>query len=204
MKTIIHRGITSIKGEENSYIAIKKALRDKNSYGVEFDVRLTKDKKIVLSHNSLVKTKIIEKTEYLEIIKEKYLDTLNKILTIDTDKIILIDIKVNGNYKNFGNLLLKELEGRQKNIYLASFNKQIINYLKKKKKFKVGLISFYPIKNKNVFNVINYHFLNKKKIKKMGKKEIFLWTIDNKQELMKITNEYQEFSNVYAIIDKSK
>ena len=54
MKYIIHRGITSKKNSDNSYMAIKRALFDKESIGVEFDIRLTKDKKIVLSHNSLI------------------------------------------------------------------------------------------------------------------------------------------------------
>ena len=50
MKYIIHRGITSKKNSDNSYMAIKKAIFDKESIGVEFDIRLTKDNKIVLSH----------------------------------------------------------------------------------------------------------------------------------------------------------
>ena len=43
MKNIIHRGITSKNIKENSYLAIKKAIKDKESIGVEFDIRLTKD-----------------------------------------------------------------------------------------------------------------------------------------------------------------
>ena len=50
MKNIIHRGITSKNIKENSYLAIKKAIKDKESIGVEFDIRLTKDKKIVLKY----------------------------------------------------------------------------------------------------------------------------------------------------------
>ena len=60
MKNIIHRGITSKNIKENSYLAIKKAIKDKESIGVEFDIRLTKDKKIVLSHNSLINLNVIE------------------------------------------------------------------------------------------------------------------------------------------------
>ena len=47
MKYIIHRGITSNRFKENSYTAIKRALIDKSSLGVEFDIRLAKDDKIV-------------------------------------------------------------------------------------------------------------------------------------------------------------
>ena len=35
MKNIIHRGITSKNIKENSYLAIKKAIKDKESIGVE-------------------------------------------------------------------------------------------------------------------------------------------------------------------------
>ena len=86
MKYIIHRGITSKKNSDNSYMAIKRALFDKESIGVEFDIRLTKDKKIVLSHDSVLGINYIENMNYKDIIKHKYLTTLDKILDIDTDK----------------------------------------------------------------------------------------------------------------------
>ena len=92
MKNIIHRVITSKNIKENSYLAIKKAIKNKESIGVEFDIRLTKDKKIVLSHNSLINLNVIEETNYSELIKNNYLTTLDKILDIDTNKIFLIDI----------------------------------------------------------------------------------------------------------------
>ena len=126
MKYIIHRGITSKNIKENSYLAIKKAIKDKESIGVEFDIRLTKDKKIVLSHNSLINLNVIEETNYSELIKNNYLTTLDKILDIDTNKIFLIDIKTNNNYKVFGDILMNTLNKYNKNIYVASFNKNII------------------------------------------------------------------------------
>ena len=140
MKYIIHRGITSKKNSDNSYMAIKRALFDKESIGVEFDIRLTKDKKIVLSHDSVLGINYIENMNYTDIIKHKYLTTLDKILDIDTDKILLIDIKVNNNYKLLGDILLDILKNTDKNIYLMSFNKKIIKYLNKKTKYKKGII----------------------------------------------------------------
>ena len=79
MKNIIHRGITSKNIKENSYLAIKKAIKDKESIGVEFDIRLTKDHKIVLSHNSLINLNVIEETNYSDLIKNNYLNLLNQI-----------------------------------------------------------------------------------------------------------------------------
>ena len=118
MKYIIHRGITSKNIKENSYLAIKKAIKDKESIGVEFDIRLTKDKKIVLSHNSLINLNVIEETNYSELIKNNYLTTLDKILDIDTNKIFLIDIKTNNNYKVFGDILMNTINKYNKNIYI--------------------------------------------------------------------------------------
>lgn len=80
MKYVIHRGITNKYIKENSYCAIKRALMDVNSSGVEFDIRLTKDNVIVLSHDSID----IESSNYSDIIKKKYLSTLDVILGINT------------------------------------------------------------------------------------------------------------------------
>ena len=117
MKYIIHRGLTSNKNKENSYIAIRNAILDKNSSGVEFDIRLTKDNKIVLSHDSIIGINYIENMDYIDIIKYKYLTTLDRVLSTNTDKILLIDIKVNNNYKLFGNILLKKINNSNINIY---------------------------------------------------------------------------------------
>ena len=72
MKNIIHRGITSKNIKENSYLAIKKAIKDKESIGVEFDIRLTKDKKIVLSHNSLINLNVIEEANAYQLLLHKF------------------------------------------------------------------------------------------------------------------------------------
>ena len=201
MKYIIHRGITSHYIKENSYIAIKKALQDKNTLGVEFDIRLTKDNIIVLSHDS----HNIENTNYLDIIKEKYLTTLDKILDINTNKILLIDIKTKNNYKKFGNILLEYIKNTNKNIYLASFDKKIIKYLNKKTKYKKGIITLkYHQNNNKYFIVTNYKNISNKKIKKIKNKEIFLWTIKNNNDLEKAKNKFKNINNYYLIINKKE
>ncbi len=204
MKYIIHRGITSNRFKENSYTAIKRALIDKSSLGVEFDIRLTKDDKIVLSHDNIINFNYIENMNYNDIIKNKYLTTLDKVLTINTDKILLIDIKVNNNYKKFGNLLLKELDKYERNIYLASFNKKVIKYLRKKTKYKKGIITLNYKKNNNDFVVINYNTISSKKINDIKNKEIFIWTIHNDKDLEKVKNKFSNIDNFYTIIDKEE
>lgn len=204
MKYIIHRGITSNRFKENSYTAIKRALIDKSSLGVEFDIRLAKDDKIVLSHDNIINFNYIENMNYNDIIKNKYLTTLDKVLTINTDKILLIDIKVNNNYKKFGNLLLKELDKYERNIYLASFNKKVIKYLGKKTKYKKGIITLNYKKNNNDFVVINYNTISSKKINDIKNKEIFIWTIHNDNDLEKVKNKFSNIDNFYLIIDKEE
>ena len=204
MKYIIHRGITSNRFKENSYIAIKRALIDKSSLGVEFDIRLAKDDKIVLSHDNIINFNYIENMNYNDIIKNKYLTTLDKVLTINTDKILLIDIKVNNNYKKFGNLLLKELDKYERNIYLASFNKKVIKYLRKKTKYKKGIITLNYKKNNNDFVVINYNTISSKKINDIKNKEIFIWTIHNDKDLEKVKNKFSNIDDFYLIIDKEE
>lgn len=204
MKYIIHRGITSNRFKENSYTAIKRALIDRSSLGVEFDIRLTKDDKIVLSHDDIINFNYIENMNYNDIIKNKYLTTLDKVLNINTDKILLIDIKVNNNYKKFGNLLLKELDKYERNIYLASFNKKVIKYLRKKTKYKKGIITLNYKKNNNDFVVINYNTISSKKINDIKNKEIFIWTIHNNNDLEKVKNKFSNIDNFYLIIDKEE
>ena len=197
MKYIIHRGITNNYIKENSYCAIKRALNDINSSGVEFDIRLTKDNKIVLSHDSIN----IENSNYSDIIKKKYLNTLDNILNINTSKILLIDIKVRNNYKRFAKEIIKYLSTtKNKNIYLASFNKKIIRYLKKKTNYKLGYITFKNAKNNNHFEVINFITLSKDNINKYPTKEIFLWTIHNKKEEKIVLDKFSN-TNYYIIKD---
>ena len=185
MKNIIHRGITSKNIKENSYLAIKKAIKDKESIGVEFDIRLTKDKKIVLSHNSLINLNVIEETNYSELIKNNYLTTLDKILDIDTNKIFLIDIKTNNNYKVFGDILMNT-----------------INYIKSK--YKKGIITLLYRRNNYNFIITNYKLISNNKIKKIKDKEIFLWTIHNNNELEEIKNKFSNIDDYYIIKDKKE
>lgn len=197
MKYVIHRGITNKYIKENSYCAIKRALMDVNSSGVEFDIRLTKDNVIVLSHDSID----IESSNYSDIIKKKYLSTLDVILGINTKKILLIDIKVRNNYKRFAKRIIKYLDNiNNKNIYLASFNKKIIKYLKQKTNYKLGYITFKNTKNNNYFEVINFITLSKNNINKYPNKEIFLWTIHNKREEKLVLDKFSN-TNYYLIKD---
>ena len=51
MKIIAHRGLYDKVVAENTYLAISRALNNNSLVGVEIDVRLTKDNKIVVIHD---------------------------------------------------------------------------------------------------------------------------------------------------------
>lgn len=203
MKYIIHRGITSKIIKENSYTAIKKAIFDNETMGVEFDVRLTKDNVIVLSHNSILGTSYIENMNYKDILKRKYLTTLDMVLNINTNKILLIDIKVNNNYKLFGDVLSDSLKDINKNIYLVSLDRKIIKYLKKKVKYKVGIISFYYKNNNYPISVLNYKTISNKSIKRIKDKLIFLWTIASDRDIPDVEKKFENFDDYFLIINKN-
>ncbi len=50
MKLIAHRGI----GKENTLESFKNAIKDKSVFGFELDIRYSKDKEIVVIHDSFI------------------------------------------------------------------------------------------------------------------------------------------------------
>lgn len=203
MRYIIHRGITSNNIKENTYLSIRNALYDKEALGVEFDIRLTKDKKIVLSHDSMINLNYIENMNYRDVIKYKNITVLDKVLDINSNKIFLIDIKTNNNYQEFSKILIKYLSNyKNKNIYLASFDRKIINILKKNLSNKMGYISFIYKKNNNKIELINYKMISNKRINRIKNKELFLWTIHTTIEEKEIINKFSNINKYYIIKDK--
>lgn len=196
MKIIAHRANNNHKYKENTIEGIIDSLNKDYIDGVEFDIRLTKDKYFVLYHNATYKDNLI-KNKYLKDLK---LDELNNVLkNIKSNKIILIDIKCEeGNYKEMSDYLIKVLKKYKKlNIYLCSFNYEMCLYLKEKTKYKVGLlISNLINKNKNIkpFDFISINY----KIYKDINKDTFVWTINKKELFKKFLNK-----KVYIITDKA-
>lgn len=207
-KIIAHRGKTNKKVKENTYLAIINALNDYNIDGVEFDIRLTLDNKIVLSHDSnIIRTSNgIGKIENMSLKNlQKYnfgsknfyqtIPTLDKILNIKTNKILLIEVKVNNNIKKFSKVLISLLKDYNlDNIYITSFNKKFLKTLKKTN-INIGpLIINNNIKNKRFnFYVLNYLTFKDKTIKKLKlkNKKIFIWSLIDKN--------IDEYDDLYLI-----
>ena len=124
-------------------------------------------------------------------------------MNINTNKILLIDIKVNNNYKLFGDVLSDSLKDINKNIYLVSFDRKIIKYLKKKVKYKVGIISFYYKNNNYPISVLNYKTISNKSIKRIKDKLIFLWTIASDRDIPDVEKKFENFDDYFLIINKN-
>ena len=217
-KIIAHRGIYNSKIKENTYLAIFNAFNNKNIYGVEFDIRLTKDNKIVIIHDETINRTsngigIVENMTLKELQKYNFgsknfyqtIPTLEKILEINTNKLFLIEIKVSNNSKLFSKILLDILDKyKNKKIYLMSFNKKILNVIRRKNRnLNIGLIyltnniksykyNFYVLYDKLINKDIINNLINRNK-------EIFIWTINNNKELSKIKNKINNISTIYFI-----
>ncbi len=211
MEFISHRGIDDHCFLENTKDAIEQSLMKNYIAGVEFDIRMTKDKKFILYHNML-----IEDNGIFYLIKNKTLKELKKInndlsmlddvlKSIKNKKILVIEIKEESN--DFDDVIINLFNVIKKykhlNIYICSFNYKLMIKIKSKyPKYKCGLIIGYLMNiNKKIDNFdfclysYNYiDFIDKKK-------DIFIFNINNKDKLLFIKNKIIE--PYYIISDKS-
>ena len=196
MKIISHRGNGISQYNANTKQALLTALNIDFIDGIEFDVRITKDKKIVIIHDPIINfvsngSGIVKNMKYKKLLKynfgnEKYpskICTLKELLDdINSDKKILIELKEESNdFKMFVNIVYNIIKNYDLNIYIASFNYELIKYFKTKFN-NCGLIIGNGINVKRKYNNFNFNILSYKYRKIYNKKETFLWTINDKKE----------------------
>lgn len=180
MRIIAHRGLKEYK--QNTKEALLQALNKDYIDGIELDVRITKDNKIVIIHDPIINlvsngSGIVKLMTYRKLLKYNFGTKENpqKIMLLDdflkelnTDKIILIDIKEELDDLRIVKYLPKIIDKYNLNIYLTSFNYNIIKNLTK---YKVGLLIGYTINKDKLynhfdFNIVHYNYatrVNKKK-----------------------------------------
>ena len=137
---IAHRGKADSINKENTIEAFKAAINDIKYDGFELDIRETKDKKIVVVHDFVVDNKLIKRVNYKEL--ERYnIPLLESVLKLDTEKIIMIEIKdPNMDIEALSKLLEKY---QDKKIYLMSFyNNTIKEFLKLSHTCKCGILNY--------------------------------------------------------------
>lgn len=137
---IAHRGKVDSINKENTIEAFKAAINDIKYDGFELDIRETKDKKIVVVHDFVVDNKLIKRVNYKEL--ERYnIPLLESVLKLDTEKIIMIEIKdPNMDIATLSKLLEKY---QDKKIYLMSFYNNVIKeFLKLSHTCKCGILNY--------------------------------------------------------------
>lgn len=186
MKIIAHRGNDGIH-KENSLEAIINSLSKKYIDGVEIDVRLTKDKKLIINHDPFYNGYYINNTNAIKL-QKLGLNTLEEILSnVNNNKIIMIEIKVSDKkIKKITKTLIKTLNKYNLNYYICSFNFKFLKYFKNNCSIKTGLIISSKINTKYLNNNFDFNSINILYNKKLPTKETFRWTINTKKELDKI------------------
>ena len=199
MTTIIfgHRGASAIK-PENTMLAFQKAIDD-GAHGIEFDIRITKDRKIVVIHDATINrtsngTGKVSKLTYNELLefdfgKGEKIPLLSLILEkFGNNYWLNIEVKEEGFEKE-----LVELIGEMKltkKFVISSFNTNVLKKLSKinkslplallfvnksgdlgRRKENLGINSIHPNKNS----------INKRLMKKAVKYNLIVraWTVNN-------------------------
>ena len=186
MKIIAHRGNDGIH-KENSLESIINNLHSNYVDGVEIDIRLTKDKKIIINHDPFYNGYYINHTNAIKL-QKLGLNTLEEVLSkIDSNKIIMIEVKVDDKkIKQMVKILVKILNKYSLNYYVCSFNYNFLNNFKKYSDIKLGLIISIKINTKHLNNDFDFNSVNILYNKKVPNKETFRWTVNTKKELEKI------------------
>lgn len=170
---ISHRGYTFSGFKENTIHALKTGLE--LSDGIEFDIRLTRDKKLIVFHDSTIKDKKIMDLTFQEIISNiKDIPLLENILDlyIKNNKLLNIELKDNNTAILVEQLLLdKGFEKYSNNILISSFIENEYNLIKNFNKalltekpiiFDGNIICDYSFYNKNYKNIIGVYTPNNK------------------------------------------
>ena len=148
---IAHRGLVNDDNHENTIQALRQALNSDKYVGVETDLRVTKDNYFVLVHDVIYRGKIVKYSNYGDL---DGVDRLEDLLRIKTNKILMIEIK---DISIDLNKLVKMLNKSKRNIYVMSFNRNVINSLNKyTRSFKIGILNYILNSNKEV---LNYDFV---------------------------------------------
>lgn len=192
---ITHRGIyNNITIYENSIESIMYSI--KNNLSVSIEIRMTKDKEIIVFNDEemkrLIKLKDNVNTitkEELNYISQYYIPTLKEILKMINNKVpIIINIKEDN--KVFRNKLIDILNTYKGNIALHSTNIEAIKFYKKKD-YIVGIIidekinDIYLDKDIDVdFLTIKYNLIDKVKANILKMKYYIIgYTLDKREDV---------------------
>lgn len=209
MKLIAHRGKLSKNDVGNSKQSLLNALSKSYVEGIECDVRLTKDLKVVVLHDpiidfvsdgiGIVKYMTMKELKQYQFGKESILTLEELLKIIHNDKMICIELKEDR--KELVDNVIKIIEKYSKlNIIIISFWYSSLKYLKKiKPTIKVGLLIGYSLNNNRIYNHFDYNFFSYYYIEQIGmNKKIGFFTINQKAQLLKLLEKRKD---IYIITD---
>lgn len=201
MNLIAHRANDNHNYLENTKEAVIHCLNCEYIYGIEIDVRITKDKKVVVIHNLLidllsngsgfVKDKSLKELKKYTFGYNQKISTLEEILKIMNNKLLLIEVKEEGkNFKETSTLIYEIIKKYSHlKIMVCSFNYELLKYIKLlDKSVECGLIIGSILNRDKIYNHLNYNILSMKQLKK-AKENDFVWTINNKENYNKIKHQ---------------
>ena len=211
LKGIAHRGLWNDKYAENSMGAFKNAID--NNFAFECDIHLTKDKELVVCHDSDLKRMtgkdgIIENLTLKEI-KDNYIltdgskiPTFKEVLKLNQEQVpMAIELKIyKGNYHSLVKALKKEIIviKNPKNFFFISFDPRalfLINRIDSVKGLIAGINPFtwFLCFRKMINSLdIDRELLHDKRVVTYNKKRFLnTWTIETKEQ----------FDEAYPIVD---
>lgn len=212
LKGVAHRGYHNEQYTENGFGAFKNAID--NNFAFELDVHLTKDEKLVVSHDASLKRTtgkegIIEELT-LEEIKSNYhlldgseVPTLEEVFEFTKESVpIVVELKPYTKTKNYKILAFKVMDALKeikdkRNIILISFYPQCLLPFKGS-----GFIRCLLVDRKNSWSFALRHFfegvdlewqlLKEEKYQKVKQNKLVMcWTIENKKDY----NEIKDFAD---------
>lgn len=212
LKGVAHRGYHNEQYTENGFGAFKNAID--NNFAFELDVHLTKDEKLIVSHDASLKRTtgkegIIEELT-LEEIKSNYhlldgseVPTLEEVFEFTKESVpIVVELKPYTKTKNYKVLAFKVMDALKeikdkRNIILISFYPQCLLPFKGS-----GFIRCLLVDRKNSWSFALRHFfegvdlewqlLKEEKYQKVKQNKLVMcWTIENKKDY----NEIKDFAD---------
>lgn len=195
MFLVSHRGNGEHFFKENSKEAVLFSLNKPYIHGVEIDVRLTKDKKVVLSHDFfLFGVGVIKWNRYKKM--KGILPLFEEVLKIvPENKFLLVELKEANKDTELVKRVVKILRKYpNKKVYIHSFNSTLIDFIKEKyPTIQSGIIIGYGINHEKIyshynFKTVHYPYLSKLHPSKM----YFIFNINHKEELEKVQQKFKK------------
>lgn len=199
MKIIAHRGGKETPFAPNTKEALLYALRQSNVDGIECDLRMTKDKNIVIIHDSIINfvsdgNGFVKQLTLRQLYKYNFgnsknpsrISTLSNFLKqVKTNKLLLLELKEEDqNFKDYADRIYKIIKNYSYlNIAIISFHYNLLKYFSDTYHYPCGLIiglgqNIDKLYNHFDFNIVTYTY----KDRISHQKETFLWTINQKKE----------------------